>query len=364
LTQITDIAFWQSHPSIERMSGKVRCLNKTLDDPHEQLLIEVYAGCQHLLGAHPAGSLLPSFDFLIVDSGVRNAAAVVKDDKFAVVLSSGLVTAVSEIVRRLICRSSLLCQNFGRESKTAASLWAKDPATFLSSSNDREQRYFLNCLGRALEFVTLHELSHHLRDHASQLRNHDDNILFEEVLWLNETDDKKTQELRHHCEIDADTFALRLSQLAALQGEEKRPADHDLKEYWSSEIVIQCVALVSVFLALEDQSRRTRVNYQGSYPPLLHRAIIACNAVQHYYTKRGELDDEEEAGYVSQIWIDLERATKDLKIPVGTWVRPRDDKISLNLMNRRLVNFRRFQDELDESLQLRIERSRYGQRPK
>lgn len=346
------------------MRGKIRFLDETLNHPHEQLLIEVYAGCEQLLRADPAGSLLGSFDFLIVDTAVRNAAALVKDDKYAVALSSGLVITVSEIVRRLICGSSLLCQNFGREPKSAASLWAEDPASFMSSSNEREQGYFLNCLGRALEFVTLHELSHHLRDHASQLRNHDDNILFEEVLWLNETDEKETHELRHHCEIDADTFALRLSQLAALQGEERRPADHDLKEYWSSETVIQCVALVSVFLALEDQSRRARVNYQGPYPPLLHRAIIACNTVQHYYTKRGELDDEEEAGYVSQIWIDLEGATKDLKIPGGTWVRPKDDKISLSLMNRRLVNFRRFQDKLDEGLQLRIERSRCVQRPK
>jgi hypothetical protein len=346
------------------MGGKVRFLDTTLNDPHELLLIEVYAGCEQLLRADPTGSLLASFDFLIVDTGVRNAAAPVKDDKYAVALTSGLVTAVSEIIRRQICGSSLLCQNFGRGPKSATSLWAEDPATFMSSSNEREQGYFLNCLGRALEFVTLHELSHHLRDHASLLRNHDDNILFEEVPWLNKTDEKETQELRHHCEIDADTFALRLSQSAALQAEERRPADHDLNEFWSSEIVIQCVALVSVFLALEDQSRRTRVNYQGPYPPLLHRAIIACHAVQHYYTKRGELDDEEEAGYVSQIWIDLEGATKDLKIPSGTWVSPRDDKISLNLMSRRLVNFRRFQDELDKSLQLRIERSRYGQRPK
>jgi len=364
LTEKTDIPFWQSHPSIERMGGIVRFLNKTHIDSHEQLLIEVYAACQHLLRAHPAKSLLENFDFLIAETDVRNAAALVKDDKCAVVLSSGLVTSVSEIVRRLICGSSLLCQNFGREPRTAASLWSEDPTSFLSSSNEREHSYFLNCLGRALEFVTLHELSHHLRDHALQLKNHDDNILFEEVLWLNETEDQKAQQLRHYCEIDADTFALRLSQLAALQGEERRPADHDLKGYWSSEIVIQCVALVSVFLALEDQSRRTRVNYQGLYPPLLHRSIIACNAVQHYYTKRGALDEEEEAGYVSQIWIDLEGTCQDLAIPKGTWVNPSDDKISLGLMNTRLVDFRHFQDELDSKMELRIEKSRKSQQPK
>lgn len=363
-TEKSDIAFWQSHPSVDRMGGKVRFLNKKLDNSHEQLLIEVHTGCQQLLRAHPAGPLLRSFDFLIVDTDVRNAAALVKDDKCAVVLSSGLVTAVSEIVRRSICCSSLLCQNFGREPRTAASLWAKNPATFLSSSNEREQRYFLNCLGRALEFVTLHELSHHLRDHASQLRNYEDNILFEEVLWLNETNHHKAQDLRHQCEIDADTFALRLSQSATLQGEERRPTDHDLKGYWSSEIVIQCVALVSVFLALEDQSRRTRVSYQGAYPPLLHRAIIACNTVQHYYTRRGKLDDDEEAGYVSQIWIDLEETCQDLAIPKGTWVNPNDDKISLDLMNDRLTGFRRFQDELDLTMDLRIEKSRKGQRSK
>lgn len=353
-TEKSDIAFWQSHPSVDRMGGKIRFLNKKLDNSHEQLLIEVYTGCQQLLRAHPVGPLLRSFDFLIVDTDVRNAAALVKDDKCAVVLSSGLVTTVSKIVRRSICSSSLLCQNFGQEPRTAASLWAENPATFLSSSNEREQRYFLNCLGRALEFVTLHELSHHLRDHASLLRNYDDNILFEEVLWLNETDDHKAQDLRHHCEIDADTFALRLSQLAALQGEERRPADHDLKGYWSSEIVIQCVALVSVFLALEDQSRRTRVNYQGPYPPLLHRAIIACNTIQHYYTKRGKFDDDEETSYVSQIWIDLEETCQDLAIPKGTWVSPSDDKISLELMNNRLAGLRQFQDELDKRMELRM----------
>ncbi|MCF6445690.1 hypothetical protein [Nereida sp. MMG025] len=354
MTDKADIAFWHSHPSVKRMGGKVRFLDKTLNDPHEQLLIEVCAGCQHLLRVHPARSILGSFDFLIIDSGVRNAAALGQDDKCAVVLSSGLVSAVSEIVRRLICGSSLLCQNFGREPRSAAFLWAEDPSTFMSSSNEREQRYFLNCLGRALEFVTLHELSHHLRDHASSLRNHDDSFLFEEVLWLNEVNDQRAQKLRHHCEIDADTFALRLSQLAALHGEERRPADHDLKEYWSSEIVIQCVALVSVFLALEDQSRRTRVNYQGPYPPLLHRAIIACDAVQHYYTKRGELDDDEEAGYVSQIWIDLEETCQDLAIPKGTWVNPSDEEIALELMNNRLAGFRHFQDQLDKRMELRM----------
>ncbi|MDE4154798.1 hypothetical protein, partial [Phaeobacter gallaeciensis] len=225
---------------------------------------------------------------------------------------------------------------------------------FLKTASERERRYFLNCLGRALEFVALHELSHGLRDHASLLRTTPSDCLFEEVMWLSEPGDASSREERHRCEIDADIYALRLSQPTGLQSEASRSAENDLEEYWLSEIVIQCFALVSVFLALEDQSQKQRVGYDGLYPPLLHRAIIVCDTVQLYFAARGGLEPEEASGYVSQIWIDLAETSEDLDIPSETWVQPRDSKIALELMNTRLVDFRRFQDSLDDRMAQRL----------
>lgn len=354
MQNVEDISFWQSHPSINRMGGPVRFLDRNTEDPHEQLLIEVQQGCVGLLKNHPAGKLMQEFDFLVVETSVRNAAALTQEGQFAVALSTGLLEAVSRIVRRLICSASLLGQNFGRAPRSEASLWASDPTGFLTTASERERRYFMNCLDRALEFVALHELSHGLRDHASLLRTTPSDCLFEEVLWLSEAGDVSSREERHRCEIDADIYALRLSQPSGLQGEISRSADDDLEAYWLSEIVIQCFALVSVFLALEDQSQKQRVGYDGLYPPLLHRAIIVCDTVQSYFATRGRIDPEDVSGYVSQIWIDLAETSADLDIPGETWVKPRDSKIALEQMNTRLVDFRRFQDNLDERMAQRL----------
>lgn len=349
-----ELKFWDDCAAVVRFGGKVGDINSLPEVPVKNLLQEVHNACLEEITQHDLRTLLNKFPLLIVDSSTRNAAAITHHGVFATLITTGLIEALSVNIRHFVCCSDSLAHNFDRSPRLDSSLWQLDLNNFLESVTPREARYFINCFGRALQFVCLHEVSHFVRDHAKYLDAAVANFCLEEVHWFSEDIDESAYEVRQKCEIDADIYALRLCQGIAVNGESLRPSDDGLDEFWLGELAIQIAGLLNLFLVLEDQSNRGHLDYRAHYPPLLHRAIIASSTVRHYYAKRGGLSDDFSIGLEAQIWIDLEKTVHELDIPTNTWVTPEKNKLNLDEMNKRLSSFHVFQDDLDKHLSQRI----------
>lgn len=282
-----------------------------------------------------------------------NAAALTHAGAFAVFFTSGLIDRLSRCLRLFICTSKLLRESFGRPPIRDERLWSADPRCFLDHAPSNEVQYFYDSLGRAIEFIWFHEVAHRIRAHAQLTVPGSGVGSFEEIYWMSSADEAVNAPVRHQCEIDADIIAARF----CIENDARAAAARDPQQqhdFWLSEMGIRLVGLVNTFVLLDSSIKDRRIVYDRFYPPLLHRAILASTSITAAYAASGGMDIDFAKGVEAQIWIDIAAVTDWLEMPSGDWVDPQKSIINLEDLNRRLADFRKFQDALDADLDQRL----------
>lgn len=146
-------------------------------------------------------------------------------------------------------------------------------------------------------------------------------------------------------EFDADLHALDMQWQSR---DATRPFANRDEDHTASDLVIDVIAMTTVFMLLDAAHSSIDSDYATSHPPPVHRAMRATHTLADAYAQEFGWDWD----YVMQLhdegWTEASRIAAILRMPEGRWRGETTDEMYADLLAEEEQAFMEFSRALDE----------------